>query len=134
MPLLDPGDVDSRLTATLQAVLTTSHFLDREDAAPINKAIRTALDSAATAIAVEVDGRHSIVDLQGGSEPELRRAWAGPNLTALSLLALLHVSQNRWEGIPAAIDVLQEMVSDLREQAPPCLTPDDAALLYREPT
>ncbi|CAM9321848.1 unnamed protein product [Ectocarpus sp. 6 AP-2014] len=104
------GDVDSRLTATLQAVLTTSRFLDREDAASINKAIRTALDSAATAIASEVDERHSVEDLQGGgSEPEQRREWAGPNLAALSLLALLHVSQNRWEGIPAAIDVLQEM-------------------------
>ncbi|CAM9327755.1 unnamed protein product [Ectocarpus sp. 12 AP-2014] len=103
------GDVDSRLTATLQAVLTTSRFLDREDATSINKAIRTALDSTAAAIAAEVDGRHFVEDLQGGSELELRREWAGPNLAALSLLALLHVSQNRWEGIPAAIDVLQEM-------------------------
>lgn len=127
---MHPGDVDSRLTATLQAILTASRFLDRGDAASINKAARTAVDSAAAAITAEVDERHSI---EVGSDPELLREWPGPNLAALSLLALLHVSQNRLDGIPAAIAVLQEMVSDSREQAPPCLTPGDAALLYGEP-
>eukprot|EP00752_Nemacystus_decipiens_P011279 g10023.t1 len=104
--------VDSRLTATLQAVLTASRFLDRGDADVINKAARVALDCAAAAAAAaqETSGRTRAAEgSQVEDAVEVGRGWPGPNLAAMSLLTLLHVSHNRWEGIPAAVDVLQEM-------------------------
>lgn len=107
--------VDSRLTATLQAILTASRFLDRGDADVIDNAARVALDCAAAAAAAATEdasgGSHAVQDSQGEDAVGVCREWPGANLTAMSLLALLHVSQNRWEGIPAALDVLQEMVS-----------------------
>ncbi|CAM9989759.1 unnamed protein product [Scytosiphon promiscuus] len=107
------GGVDSRLVATLQALLTTSRFLDRGDSAIISNAANVALDrAAAAAVAAESaaeNERHPAEAPGGGSGDGLRQRWPGPNLAALSLLAVLHVSQKRWEGIPAAIDVLQEM-------------------------
>lgn len=114
-PPLNAEDVDSRLTATLQAVLTTSRFLDRGDAAVIDEAARVALDSAAAAVAglEEGGGGHAVEDSQGGGAATgMSRGWPGPNLAALSILTLLHVSGNRREGIPAALDVLQQMVSE----------------------
>lgn len=107
--------MDSRLTATLQAVLTASRFLGREDGDVIDNAARVALDRAAAAAAAATEegggGRHAAEDPRGEEAPEVRRGWPGPNLAAMSLLTLLHVSQNRREGIPAALDVLQQMVS-----------------------
>lgn len=107
--------MDSRLTATLQAVLTTSRFLDRGDAAVINKAARVALDSAAAAVidSEERGDNHAVEDSQGEvAAAGTSRRWPGPNLAALSILTLLHVSQNQREGIPAVVDVLQQMVSE----------------------
>lgn len=48
-----------------------------------------------------VDGRKG--EVEGRELP-------GPGLTSLALFALLHVSKNPREGIPVAIDVLQEIV------------------------
>lgn len=113
--LLNAEDVDSRLTATLQAVLTTSRFLDGGDAAVINEAARGALDSAAAAVSGFEEGgeNHAVEDSQGeGVVAEIHCGWPGPNLAALSVLILLHVSQNQRQGLPAAIDVLQQMVSE----------------------
>lgn len=110
----DAEGVDSRLTATLQAILAASRFLDRGDADVINKAARVALDCAAAAAAAAKDGgggKHAAEDSQGEGAAGLRQEWPGPNLAAMSLLTLLHMSKNRWEGIPAALDVLQQMVS-----------------------
>lgn len=108
--------VDSRLTATLQAILTASRFLDRGDAVVINKAAQIALNHAAAAAAAEItvegEGRGAAANDSQGGDPEMHKGWPGPNLASLSLLTLLHVSQNRWEGIPAALDVLQEMVRE----------------------
>lgn len=104
----DAEGIDSRLTATLQAVLTASRFLDRGDTDVINKAVSVALDCAAAAAAAAAAAEEP----SEGEEAEgARRGWPGPNLAAMSLLSLLHVAQNRWEGIPAAIHVLQQMVS-----------------------
>lgn len=106
--------VDSRLTATLQAILTASRFLDRGDAEVINNAACVALDSAAAPAAATEEatgGTYAAEDSQNEEAIGVCREWPGPNLAAMSLLTLLHVSQNRWEGIPAALNVLQEMVS-----------------------
>lgn len=112
------GGVDSRLTATLQAILVASRFLDRGDADVINNAARVALDCAAAAAAAAEGGgeTHAAEDSQSEEAVGVRREWPGPNLAAMSLLALLHVSQKRWEGIPAALDVLQQMVSERRRE------------------
>lgn len=117
--LLDAEDVDSRLTATLQAILATSQLLDRGDAAIVNEAARGALDSAAAAAAAAAVGfeggveKHGVGDSQGeGGAAGMNRRWPGPSLGALSVLALLHVSRDQRGGIPATIDVLQQMVSD----------------------
>eukprot|EP00903_Cladosiphon_okamuranus_P007042 g6846.t1 len=110
--------VDSRLTATLQAILTASRFLHRGDAEVINSAARVALDSASAAAAAATaaaateeasGGRYAAEGSRNEEAVGVRQEWRGPNLAAMSLLTLLHVSQNRWEGIPAALAVLQKM-------------------------
>lgn len=111
MTLLNAEGVDSGLVATLQALLTASRFLDRGDSAVVSKAANAALDRAAAAAEATAEKeRHPAENARGEAAAGLRRGWPGPNLAALSLLAVLHVSHKRWEGIPAAIDVLQEMV------------------------
>lgn len=93
---------DSRLTATLQAILSASHYLDWQDSEVIDGATDRALDAAVSdAQTVAVSD-----DLSGG-----KGGWEGPGLAALSLLALLRVCKPaRGEGIARALDVLQEMV------------------------
>lgn len=97
------GDVDSRLTARLQAILAASHFLARQDSAAINAAAHRAIDTVAAAAAA---GERK-AGLAGGRAAE---EWPGPNLAALALFALLHVAKRPRDGVPVAIDVLQEMV------------------------
>lgn len=94
------GDVSSRLTATLQAILTASHFLGHEHAGAICSAARKAMDAAARVI-----GANSAEE-----EQEALNQWQGADLAALTLYALLHVSKHPREGVPVVIGVLQEMV------------------------
>lgn len=101
----EKGDVSSRLTATLQAVLAASHFLGRDHAGTINSAARSAMDTAASAI-----GSRSAEEEELEQEKEGVNQWPGADLAALSLYALLHVSKQPREGIPVAIGVLQQMV------------------------
>ena len=61
--------------------------------------LSAALDAAAAGVAA-VGGK------RGGGAREL----PGSGLSSLALVALLHVSKKPREGIPVAIDVLQEIV------------------------
>ncbi|CAM9643008.1 unnamed protein product, partial [Laminaria digitata] len=56
----------------------------------------------------------------GEVEVERKRELPGPGLSSLALFALLHVSKKPREGIPVAIDVLQE-IHDRGQSPPPSL-------------